>query len=745
VLPALLLLALVFAGMHLWIRWMPSSLPHTAVFRQTDSGWQRLPPLAGNLEILRISPRGTVWASTWSPDGLSRLEGGTWRRYGSADFGTTSDSIGRFTLDGEDVWAAALEGVLHWDGRRWQCYRNAGASSHASSIVAAGGQVWTISYQGVLSHFAGGQWTTRQVDLPGLKKTGDSYIMPLALARTSDGALWLLWKGLWRFNGASWIPTAPRGLDLTYPRLAGVDGNSIWVSDWKSLWSISSDGSTATAHSRAQMGLTEDESIDSSVSSQGRTWFTTGDGIVEFDGAAWRRIAPPREGVTEIESVQLAPDGKLWVIGSIPNPAYERWRHLYWAVPLALLLGMLAGLAWLYRRSSRHRLLEHQRVRQAVEHATGEAPEALLRTEKKLTRASSWWGGLAFVGTIVGALIGYTLLRRIWPTAPSWTFLVIALALHVGGTLLHSLVKRTPKPWDPIGPGGPPRYEWAKSWKTLAGAVAVFLLMNVPEVPQFVAGHFVWIWAAFGLALFHRLLSIKLLNTAVGRGDYEGALRIIRWFYFYHPGGGFPLRLRGFVLLVAGRYREAEDTLRRAVSLLRSGQDHAFALQHLGHALSELGREDEAMRSFEAALHALPGSRLPYCGMAEQLLRQAKDPARALTYIERIVDTSGVPLSLRPLNRRILDDYWGLKAWALAELGRSGEVAAAIENALKATPRKSVIALAATWYRAGMALQTIGDQAAANDYFRRARNADPHGRWGGLAAAALRAPAAWQK
>ena len=69
--------------------------------------------------------------------------------------------------------------------------------------------------------------------------------------------------------------------------------------------------------------------------------------------------------------------------------------------------------------------------------------------------------------------------------------------------------------------------------------------------------------------------------------------------------------------------------------------------------------------------------------------------------------------------------------------GRSSEVAAAIENALKATSPKCLPDLATTHYRAGMAMQALGNMSEAKEHFRRAVEFDPHGRRGTLAKAAL--------
>lgn len=730
-LPALLLMALFIAAIHFWTDWFPRSAgsPRT-LFRQTAAGWERIPQLDGSIRSFCISPNGTVWALTWDSGELSRLENGVRHAFTDVEFGTAVGHIDQIVLDGEELWAATRKGLLHWDQKRWRYH--ARTPSVPSSLVAAGGQAWVADPHGGVAHYAAGRWTALRTPPSAAKRSGPK---TARLARTSDGSLWLLSKGIWRFDGQTWRPAAPNGLDPDFPVLVG-SGDSLWIWDWHKLWSIPGDGIKQTAYSPAQAGLAQDEFIQRSVSSRDRTWFATNRGLLEYNGQAWRRIAPPGDGKLDFEQVQVSPDGALWALGAVPMPPLS-WALSAWTF-LALILGFFVALAWLYKRNSRHTLQERQRVRQAIEHATGEVPEALLRSEKILTRASSWWGGLAFIGTILGALLAYSVLRVFWPEAPSWLFLAFAVALHIADLLFHSVVKRTPRPWDPIGPGGPRRYEWARSWKILATTAVLFTLWKAPGLWCFALNHLAWVYAAIGAFLLHQALSHNFIHSAIRRAEYDRALRTVNAFFFFHPQGGLPLKLRGQTLLLAGRYQDAEQALRLAISRLRSGMDHAFAFESLGDALAEQGRFEEALRSYAAAVHALPGFRLPYRGMAEVLLVQRKDPGKALEYLDQLMNSSGVPWGLRKLNRHGQDDYWMLRAWALAELGRSSEVAPAIEKAFKLTNRNSKIDLASFHYRAGMALQALGD-SAANDHFRQAVEADPHGRRGTRAAAALRA------
>jgi glutathione S-transferase len=745
-LPPTLALVVVMVAGTVGMRWLSKiqSVPKHAVYHQTESGWQRLPTPLGYLETLRVTRGGAVWVQGLGSPALSRLEGSSWRGYTAADFGTKTGYIsGSFVLDGEEVWATTSEGVLHWDGQRWRVYREAAASREACSIVAMGGRVWVIDLKGNLSHFESGQWKTGKVEIPGMKWGPEPDAEWPVLALTADGTLWLSRAGLWRFDGSAWAPVASPGHGLERAWLIGSTGDRLWLWDDARLRSISMDGKLAAEYSASQMGLSNRGWVRDVVSMGGRTWFAASKGILEFDGTAWRRLAALPDGVEESAGMGPGPDGKLWALGMLSNPALRSLRWAYLAIPLAIMVGLIAASLWMFRRFKRRQLEEHQRVRQAVEHATGEVATELEQIEKRLARSSSWWGGLAFAGVLFGALIGYSILRRVWPGAPSWTFLAIALGLHLAITFAHSLTKRTPKPSDPIGPGGPSRYDWGATWKALSGALLLFLLMNPHLLPHFTGNPLTWFFGIGAVMLLHKTVSTRLMVRAAQRCDYDGALKVVRLSHFYNPQGGQALRMRGFILVLAGRYREAEETLRGAIAKLRTGLDQACALEHLGDALMEQRRYDEAMRSYEAALHAMPGFRVPCRRMAELLLRQDKNPEQALEYIERMNDRSGVPLALRPLSARVQDDYWVVKAWALAKLGHASEVAPAIEKALKATNKRSPNDFAGTHYRAGMAMRALGNETAAKQHFKLAAEYDPRGWRGTLAKAELGGRSVW--
>ena len=731
-LPPLLIAALLIAAFVKLFAWHPAFLEPSwnAVYRIQNGVWQALPELPGDPEKLQVSAGGAVWALYWHygvGGELARFDGVAWRRFTAKEFGVRSVLASDFVLDGEDVWMPTDEGVLHWDGAYWKCYREAMVEPNESSIAAAHGQVWVIDGQGTLRHFDGRQWTQRKVEWPGTTRGDDEDDSP-ELASTDDGSLWLARNGIWRWDGAQWTPAKSGTKEFEEASLMGATGKSIWLAYGNLLVSLAPDG-TLRRFARAQMGL-GNERIDSVAENGGRIEVATSRGILEFDGSAWRRLPAPGNGVEAVVAIRAGAGGELLAIGNTPHPVARRWQVPIRMIPLVLMLGVVAMIVWMVRIYKRRKLDDHQRMQQAVEHATGAIPEELARDERLLAKQSSWWSATMTVGVVIGAGVLYQMSRIFWPGVPSWMFLAIAFALHTAVTVGQSLIRKTPKPWDPIEPGGA-SFDWGPTRQALPASLAVFLLMNLGAFPKWLGDPVVWLLNGVFALMWYKVLEHRFMLWALRRGDFDGALRVIRLFRFYNPESGKALALRGVILLLAGRYEEAEETLRRAVARLRSRTAQAQALESLGDALLERGRYDEAWRSYEAAMRAAPSFRRPYRGMAELVLRQGRDPGRALECIEKIE------------GKGTRDDYCSLKAWALAELGRGSEVEAAVAEAIRKTNLKSRPDVATTYRRLGLAMQAMDRQAEAEEYLKKAVDAGPHGRWPALAQAALDRKSVW--
>ncbi|HEV8040601.1 MAG TPA: tetratricopeptide repeat protein [Bryobacteraceae bacterium] len=731
----LMWLALMFVATVGLIIWTGYRARFTnPIFRQTKNGWEQVPSPAGAPETVRISAKGAVWVLTWSHTGLRRWDGDRWR---SVKFSDTKTGYinGNFALDGEDVWTPTDRGVQHWDGQRWHSYSEV-IPGEGASTVAGDGQVWMVDHSGKLFHFEKGKWSSQKLVLPGMSAAQSQEDEWPQLARTVDGTVWLVLHRVWRLNGDFRIPVISDGKLLDNVTLLGAAGDRLWLMETSGIRAVSPDGSSQR-YTPAQTGIPDAGALYD-VASDGRlTWFATGKGLVEFDGSHWRQIPRPSERVPDTHAIAAAPDGTLWAIGFTPGGSFRN-RYLIYLNFLPG-LGMLGGWIWLLQRVRRRQLQQHQRVAQAVQHATGQVPLELEIGERQL--ASSGWIWAIY---IFGGSLAFYFLRKIWPQMPYWMIPVLVIAVHIVITFQQSLVKRKPQAWDPIGPGAPSQYDWGKTLKSVGGAVFFILILNADRFPALRLLRGYMFWAALAGVIGYKALGIKLMNQALRRADYDGALKVIRVFHFYNPSGSEALRMSGHILLLAGRYREAEDALRRSFTSSHAAATYGMALEYLGDTLMEEGRYDEAQRSFEAALHTFTWLRRPYRGMAEMLLRQGQDPQKALQYVESIVDFAGLSQLQIKNNGRPQDDYWSLKAWALACTGRSSEVAGAIESALKATSSKCLPDLAATHYRAGMAMQALGNGSEAKEHFRRAVEYDPQGRRGRLAGTAVHDAGVWR-
>jgi len=724
----LILLAVLVGATAAGYAWVSMAIhSDSPVLHRTKDGWQRLPPVKGLPEKILVTPAGTVWVSTFGRHPLSYWKGAAWQSYTARELGVLDSSSLHIASDGEQLWVASREGVLLWDGTNWKRYPEAAADVR-ETIVAGAGQAWVVNRSGKLFHFDGVHWTTSSPTLSGMN-WNEIRGVP-RLARTADGTLWLVSRRVWRLEHDNWAAVNTGSTPSEREYLVGTTGNRLWLDDSAGLRSIANDGRAAQLYPPDQVGVAEDYVVHDITTDGKLIWLATSAGLLEFDGAHWKQVQGPSQDAGNVARIAAAPDGSMWVVSSPAGNALRRPRNVIMVVAL-LPLAIIGVSFWLFRRVRARRLAQHQRVTEAVLHATGDVPAELAVGERQIAKS-----GQAWVLAVVGVGIAYVLVHRIWPQAPLWIYPVLFVVLDVAITLWQSLVKRKQRPYDPIGPGAPSQYDWGNAWKSVAGAAVVLVLLNLDRLPnlRFLRGYMIWL--ILGVPIGYQALGVKLMNQALRRGDYEAALRIIRWFHFYNPSGAEALRLTGHAYLFAGRYSDAEDALRRSLSSARASQTYGTALERLGDALMEQGRYDEALRSYEAALHSFAWMRRPYRGITELHLRRGEN-TQALSTVEKIIDFDGLSLAQRKSNGHPQDDYWALKAWALARTGQSSQVATAIENALKAANPHCPPDVAAVHYRAGMAMQALGNMSEANRHFEQAVKLDPRGRFGTLAKAAL--------
>ena len=739
-------LALVAGSIFLFYRYGPLAA-NAKVFRQTAQGWEPAPPLDSRGYNIRVSPSDVVWVQT--ARGLSRLDGTSWHHFTASDFGTERGRLAGFALDGDEVWGAASDGVVHFDGKRWQRYSNVVAMEQATSIAAANRQVWVIDRAGNLSHFDGARWTVRKLDLPGVRWGAGSDRGP-ELAVTGHGTLWLAFQGLWRSDGASWtritgttndaalLGTTSPGSYLLHGKSVNTLGE-IWISYRGEMAGFDERGGPPVRYTLHDLGFLDSTTV---YRIAGRAPFfavTSDQGIVWFDGTRWHAEQLKSLGMVTASSIALSPDGSLWGIG---YPSTSPQSVLYRSAAFANVILTLFALGfplWWFSRKARH---QGQITREAILHATGALPE-------DSEEPSPWKtaGGVVLVLVLGGA--GYGAVKHYWPATPTWLLPVFFLTAHLTTTFAGSLKKRKPKPSDPIGPGGPPRYDWAKSIPAILGSLAVAVLLYGGSIARHF--HIGWLAAIPGVAfvfggqfVFHayEMFRVHRAEREIKGCRYGQALEMLDgplgW-----PSTWFWKLVRADALFFSGRARDAEPILRE---LLETGKDpgsKALAFEHLGRVLMAQNRYDDAKRTFEAAAKVMPMRPAAYSGLAELRLLQDLDPVQALEDAERALRLHRDSLLDRKGNKDRLATLRGNQAWALARLGRGAESQQAIEAGAREMDSNYIPEVAGFYWRAGMAMLAIENVMAASSHFRRAAELDSQGYYGKLAARHLSQHSVW--
>ena len=703
----------------------------TALYHYMPSGWTRVQSPGGAAGALRVTPSGDVWVAQDSPSGLSRFRNGAWQHHGRSDFGTESSHIwGGFAVDGDRVWASVEEGVLSFDGQKWRLWREVGRSSRGRAIAAHNGEVWVLDSESYLSHFSGGAWQRERVDLPGASwrqtmGVGDPVIL------YAGGTLWIAWGGLWRFDGKTWRSVGALPKDVE-PASAVTD--HVWMMRRDQLWQFDFDGRLMRTLHPTDLGFSKTGVFWAVAETGGRLVVASYEGLAALEGGVWKHLPDPAHGINHAWRMAFAPDGSLWAVCLLPGPAPSRGAAI---AILALGIPFLAGwfvVPYLFvKGNARRKLADRERMRTAVQHATGAVPEELQGDPEALKVTPFRWALRALLS--IAAAVGSTIvLRRYWPSAAPFGLAGGILMWELTGVVMRNLKRREAKAWDPIGPGGPPRYNLSKAAKPiLSGLLLLAILYAMPRG---------WFSSPLVIvpALYLYLLAIAFAGEHfVNQARYDAALRLAP---FINPTTAGKSGLRGEILAEAGRYQDAERLLR--LSIERSNtKESGIALLDLGNVLMETGRYAEALRALEGASGIRPADSQPWRGRAELLLRQGLDPNQALEHAETALTLCRASRRERLVDRSRMGVTLSVKGWALAACGRGAEARQAIDEALKGPARRTRSPLAHIHYNAGMALIAFSDHAGATAHFRRAAELDPEGRWGRLAASMLHERASW--
>jgi hypothetical protein len=426
-----------------------------------------------------------------------------------------------------------------------------------------------------------------------------------------------------------------------------------------------------------------------------------------------------------VTEVAAGGDGSAWVVAEKRSIL----RIAGWLAPplAACALGLLAigALLVMWVKGNAEERLEAD---QAVVLAAGAVPGldiAARQAEVKQQSRALWWKAPLFLIAFpclmeAGGWI-HRYLRGVWPGVPERLLWACALA-------------------PMVVPGAFLAWRWLRTWRKptrmfgseirLAGFAAVFFFLvgRLPlRLPQSPVGVILFMFGSIFLFMVmlqaRNILAVHLTKKLWLSGEYDRALARLRWVGFGNPTPHM-LLMEGAVNSLAGRGVEAERCYRRALSEAR-GADASFrarALCRLGFTLCDLGRYEESQRCLETVVamgDKTGGARI---GLAELLLRQGKEPEKALALIEAAMKIKK--------NRLTRPERLGSRAWALAAMGRLREMDEAMAAALSETdPELKALAASVHW-RIGKALVACRRVAEAIEHFRMACRADPLGQSG---------------
>ena len=732
-----------------------------SVFLFRNGVWTAAPQLDGGVHGVEVSPAGLVWTLARTRGGFARLNGASWTSYGPKDLGTRTNWVrGGFALYGEEVWGATPEGVVHFDGQKWRLYPEALKTRQPLQIVAGRSGVWVTDDDGNLSHFEGSKWTIQDLSsilLAARQNDQDDYELP-AMALTEDGHLWLRWHGLWHQKGDQWQQVQPTDVDLSTAYLIGQDGERIWLwlSGTNEMAAITSDGKVAGRYSVKDLGIAAGVTISRVTASEGRIWIASQAGLLAFDGTRWRNIGRP-PGTVVVTDVAAGPDGSAWLVGeSRPLIRVARWV----AGPLAACAGALIAIGlviamWLRGRAE-NRLAADEALVRAAGQLPGLDPAAGNAEIGRQARSMYWKFPLAlvafpFVAFAISAVARLVQHRR--PGQPMWLCYTVVLAPITLAGLGIWLVKSRRHAGPSIAPPSTPSHYGQVMWApakwilyiAIFGYVSSRTQLNWIERSTSNSTIAYFIRLAIAIVVITLVASARdlvadfLVKKAWRRGDYDRALRNLRTLGFGRPTTGM-WRLEGLTHALAGHSATAEECFRRALAKGHSARrsTQASCLGCLGETLIEQGRYEEARRCLEGAVEMDDSNGCARVGIAELLLAQGSEPQEALDLIDE-----AMRVTKGQIGRRLEGGRRAIRAWALALLGRRHEAEQAIEQALSAPGGKLRATQAMRHWAAGMALIAMERTGKAIDQFRAARDADPNGKYGGMAAQQLKQLSVW--
>jgi len=538
-----------------------------------------------------------------------------------------------------------------------------------------------------------------------------------------DGALWLLWGGLWRKGQSGWRQYPVNNVDWRDAVILAHGSGDVWLRSSWYIFELRPDHSLGALYRSRDLPIDREYGLFDVAQTGAKTWLASSKDLLAFEGGKWRRHGVPPGG-TVVKEVAAAGDGSVWVV-SENRPV---WRIALWlARPLAATIVALATIGILAvvwaQSASKKRWTTHRAAMRTAGITLLPNEAAAERSQEKRDRGL-WWKLPLFLVGFPYIVEGPKWLRMYfegaWPDAPTWVPWSMAVA-PIAAALAWFAV-RWLRQWSKPMP--------AIATETLLIRVVLYMAVCSFFISKLPTGGAAWnavSLAAGVLVVMRNYIAQRLTNPLLASGDYERALARLRWLSYPRPTAWMVFQ-KGIVLSALARHAEAERSYREVLAVSANAKP-AFRnhlLLCLGYTLTDLSRYDEALSCLETVIDLGDSDGGARLGIADLLLQQGKEPGNALSLVEE--------------SMRICSTGWlkaermGNKAWALALMGKREEMADPVTAALKgAEGLKHVGAAASIRWRVGKALAAAERISEAIEQFRAALRIDPHGQHGLLA------------
>jgi len=225
------------------------------------------------------------------------------------------------------------------------------------------------------------------------------------------------------------------------------------------------------------------------------------------------------------------------------------------------------------------------------------------------------------------------------------------------------------------------------------------------------------------------LLTGQWVKAAVGRGDYDEALR--RATRLKALGFGSPWYSYEAILLLSGNFKDAERSL--DLNLKRYGKSRYLAvltypLFYLSARIClRLKKYDKAIKILEK-LETQKDRRYEFKRtLAEAYLESGINENKAHSLVERALKCYRTDLFARIVESHEHASLLGLYAWALAVAGQNELAQETIQKALQKAKPDFKPAYAMMHYYIGKTFQVLQATSNAKDHFRKALDSDTRG------------------